>query len=179
MLDPGDALQAVTYSQGGGLQSTAGSTFSFVIDSRDAAASKILDECLQCSGYIVVLQPSDSLTCDSCEQTIMPELNGGLATGNVTLFEEGSWSIAVYVENYATRLIMHIQGSPMILKVTANKISPANCIASGGGLVGTALKREGVVIITARDAWDNDRSSLDSPPDEVMMAFAGVFVQVN
>ncbi len=172
--DAGNALDSVIYSQRGGLQSTAGLSFSFSIDSRDSAAQSVLDSCSRCSGYIMELKPATQQGCDSCKQIIFPELIEWLANGNVTLYRGGMWSIAIYVLNYASRVSMHIHGSPITIQVTANKISPSNCIASGGGLVGTSLGREAKVVITTRDAWDNDRISLDDPPDEVIMSISGI-----
>ena len=174
--DAGNALDSVIYNQGGGSKSIAGQSFSFVIDSRDPAAQSVLDSCSQCSGYVVVLKPSAQQSCDSCTQIFTPELIDGLAKGNITLYLGGMWSASVYVFNYATRLSMHIHGSPLTIQVTANKISPPNCIATGGGLVGTSLGREAKVIITIRDAWDNDRVSLEDPPDEVTMSLSGLAV---
>lgn len=177
--DAGNALDSVTYSQDGGLRCTAGQSFSFVIDSRDPAARSVLDSCSQCSGYVMVLKSSAQQSCDSCTKTINPELIDGLAKGNITLVIGGSWNVAVYVFNFATRLSMHIHGSPLTIQVTANKISPSNCIAEGGGLVGTSLGREAKVIITVRDAWDNDRVSLEEPPDEVTMSISGMDYRFN
>ena len=178
VLDPGTALQSVTFTTNVNSKPTAGSAFSFVIDSTDTAASKILSTCTRCSGYIVDIEyvglsaPPD---CDACKQRLLPVLQQGIANGNLSLHLGGPWKFAIYLSNYVTRVAMHIQGSPIVLRGTANIASPANCIASGGGLVGTSLKREGTVIITARDAWNNERLSLEIPADNVMMSLTGKF----
>lgn len=176
VLDPGNALQSVTFSTNVNTRPTAGNTFSFLIDSSDPAATKILTSCSRCSGYIIDLNFLGQNTlaqCDTCSQRLLPVLEEGLASGNITLNIQGQWSVATYIFNYVSKVALHVQGSPMTLQVTANLVSPANCIASGGGLVGTSLRNEAKVIITARDAWGNERLNLDVPPDSIMMNLAG------
>jgi hypothetical protein len=176
VLDPGNALQSVAFRTNVDSRPTAGNAFSFVIDATDSAANKIMSSCTRCSGYIVDMEYvglSAPAECDACKQRLLPVFQHGLASGNVSLQLNGPWKFAIYLTNYVTRVAMHIQGSPMILQVTANVASPANCIASGGGLVGTSVKREGIVIITARDAWNNERLSLDVPADNVIMSLFG------
>ncbi len=178
MNDPGNALDAVVISGVGIPLATAGVPIEFTIDSRDATASAMLAACFDCSGYIVELQQPQSrgnLKCSNCHADATPELRNGTASGKITVFREGTWNMAVYVRNFATRVYMHIQGSPFLVQVAAGKVAPANCIASGGGLVGTSLRQTGMVIITTRDAWNNDNLDLGDVPANVMLALQGVF----
>jgi hypothetical protein len=175
--DPGNALDAVSISGVGIPFSTAGTSIAFTIDSRDTAAAAILSACFDCSSYIVELQQPQSrgnLKCANCHAEATPELRNGFASGNITLFREGTWNMAVYVRNFATRVYMHIHGSPFSVQVAAGKIVPANCIASGGGLFGTSLRQQGQVIVTPRDAWNNDRLSLKDVPANVMLSLQGM-----
>ena len=82
--------------------------------------------------------------------------------------------MAVYVRNIVTRVYMHIKGSPFSVQVDAGKTIPSNCIASGGGLFGTSLRQKGQVIITTRDAWNNERLGLNDEPANVMLALQGM-----
>ena len=83
--------------------------------------------------------------------------------------------MAVYMQNFATRVFMHIHGSPFSVQVSAGKIVPSNCIASGGGLFGTSLRQQGKVIITTRDAWNNEKRVLNDEPANVMLSLQGGF----
>ncbi len=175
--DPGNALDAVIISGVGFPLSTAGIPIAFTIDSRDTAAAAILAACFDCSSYVVELQQPQSrgnLKCANCHAEATPELKNGFASGNITVFREGNWNMAVYVRNFATRVYMHINGSPFFVQVAAGNIIPSNCIASGGGLVGTSLRQKGMVIITTKDAWNNDRLNLNDVPANVMLSLQGV-----
>jgi hypothetical protein len=175
--DPGNALDAVIIDGVGIPLSTAGLPIAFSIDSRDTAAAAILGACFDCSGYVVELQREQArgnLKCANCRAETMPELRNGFAAGNITLFRAGTWNMAVYVRNFVTRVYMHIHGSPFSIQVSAGKILPSNCIASGGGLFGTSLRQRGKVIITTRDAWSNERLGLKDEPANVMVSLQGL-----
>jgi hypothetical protein len=178
VTDPGNALDAVIINGVGIPLSTAGEPIAFTIDSRDTAASALLSACFDCSSYIVELQQVQSrgnVKCANCRAEATPELRNGSAIGKITVFREGPWSMAVYVRNFATRVYMHIRGSPFSIQVAAGKLIPSNCIASGGGLFGTSLRQKGKVIVTTRDAWNNDRLSLIDMPSNVMISLQGAF----
>jgi hypothetical protein len=176
--DPGNALDAVTITGVGIPLSTAGIPVAFSIDSRDTTAAAILAACYDCSNYVVELKqqkPRGNQKCADCQAEAMPELINGFARGNITLFRAGTWNMAVYMQNFATRVFMHIHGSPFSVQVSAGKIVPSNCIASGGGLFGTSLRQQGKVIITTRDAWNNEKRVLNDEPANVMLSLQGGF----
>lgn len=175
--DPGNALDAV-FITGVGSFSTAGVPIAFNIDSRDTTAGAILAACFDCSSYVVELKqqkPRGNQKCANCQAEAFPELKNGVASANITLFRAGIWNMAIYIQNFATRVFMHINGSPFSFQVSAGKIVPSNCIASGGGLFGTSMRQQGKVIITTRDAWNNEKLVLNDEPANVMLSIQGVF----